>query len=126
LAPVNFPEHLEALASTDDPNPYLTPSLSDKRSGGKTGLSSTFKQIMDKAGIDPEEIQGKGKRKFSQLSFHSLRHAFNSLLANQGVDQETRMKLTGQKSKAVNKDYTHLDMDKLSSAMQKLPMLELP
>jgi hypothetical protein len=35
------------------------------------------------------------------------------------------MKLTGQKSKAVNKDYTHLGMVKLSSAMQKLPVLEL-
>ena len=30
-----------------------------------------------------------------------------------------------QKSKAINKDYTHLDLNKLSNAMQKLRALEL-
>ena len=117
--------HLEAIASTDDPNPYLCPSLSQKKSGGKTGLSQSFKRIMAKADIDPQEVQGMGKRKFSKLSFHSLRHSFNSLLANNGVDQETRMKLVGQKSKAINKDYTHLDLPKLEDAMSKLPVLDL-
>ena len=80
---------------------------------------------MAKAGIDPQEVAGKGKRKFCELTFHSLRHSFNSLLANQGVDQETRMKLVGQKSKAINKDYTHLDMNKLTEAMGKLPKLNM-
>ena len=117
--------HLESIASTDDPNPYLCPVLSQKGSGGKTGLSQSFRKIMAKAGIDPQEEQGQGTRMFSKLSFHSLRHSFNSLLANHGVDQETRMKLVGQKSKAINKDYTHLDLNKLSDAMQKLPTLEL-
>ena len=120
-----FETHLEAIASTDDPNPYLCPVLSQKGTGGKTGLSQSFKKIMAKAGIDPQEEQGQGTRKFSKLTFHSLRHAFNSLLANHGVDQETRMKLVGQKSKAINKDYTHLDLNKLSDAMQKLPALKL-
>lgn len=116
--------HLESIA-TDDPNPCLCPKLSQKTAGGKTGLSRSFKEIMIKAGIDPQEVQGKGKRKFCKLSFHSLRHSFNSLLANQGVDQETRMKLVGQKSKAINKDYTHLDLPKLESAMSKLPKLKM-
>ena len=84
-----------------------------------------YKEIMDKAGFDTLVVQGKGKRKFSKLSFHSLRHSFNSLLANEGIDQESRMKLVGQKSKAINTDYTHLDMPKLEDAMSKLPALKL-
>ena len=117
--------HLDSIASTDDPNPHLCPNLSQKVSGGKTGLSMGFKEIMDKAGVDPQVVQGQGTRKFSKLSFHSLRHSFNSLLANEGVDQETRMKLVGQKSKAINTDYTHLDIPKLEDAMSKLPALKL-
>ena len=117
--------HLDSIASTDDPNPHLCPTLCQKVSGGKTGLSRGFKEIMVKAGIDPQEVQGQGTKMFSKLSFHSLRHSFNSLLANQGVDQETRMKLVGQKSKAINTDYTHLDMRKLEVAMSKLPALKL-
>ena len=117
--------HLDSIASTDDPNPHLCPNLSQKVSGGKTGLSMGFKEIMDKAGVDPLVVQGQGTRKFSKLSFHSLRHSFNSLLANEGIDQETRMKLVGQKSKAINTDYTHLDMPKLEDAMSKLPALKL-
>ena len=117
--------HLDSIASTDDPNPHLCPTLSQKVSGGKTGLSRGFKEIMVKAGIDPQEVQGQGTKMFSKLSFHSMRHSFNSLLANEGVDQETRMKLVGQKSKAINTDYTHLDMPKLEDAMSKLPPLKL-
>jgi len=116
-------EHLDSIASTDDPSPYLCPALSQKGTSGKKGLSCQFKEIMEAAGIDAGETKGQGTRMFSKLSFHSLRHSFNSLLANQGVDQETRMKLVGQKSKAVNSGYTHLDLPKLVAAMDKLPRL---
>ena len=118
-------DHLDAIASTDDPNPFLCPTLAQKSTGGKTGLSRAFKQIMAEAGIDPQEVAGQGKHNVCKLSFHSLRHSFNSLLANQGVDKETRMALVGQKSESVNNDYTHLDLNKLKSAMQKLPALNL-
>ena len=119
--------HLEEIASTDNPNPNITPDLAHiyerQKAGGKTGLSATFHSIMLKAGIDPQTVEGQGKRKFNRLSFHSLRHAFNSLLANHGVDQETRMALIGQVTKAVNADYTHLDLAKLQGALKKLPAL---
>jgi integrase len=118
-----FEEHLQAIASTDSTNPHVTPSLADKESGGKNGLSGTFIRIMLTAGVDPQVIQGQGKRKFSQLSFHSLRHTANTLLANAGVDQETRMALIGHSTKEVNSDYTHLDLKKLRGAMGKLPAI---
>jgi integrase len=61
-----------------------------------------------KAGLEPMTVAGKGMRKFTKRTFHSLRHSFNSVLANAGVTEEIRMKLTGHKSKAMNERYTHL------------------
>lgn len=117
--------HLLKLASTDSHNPFLSPSLSNRKSCGVGGLSGVFGALMAKAGIDPEIIKGNGIKNFSQLSFHSLRHTFNSLLANNGVDQETRKKLIGHKTDAVNTGYTHLDIEKLKGAMDKLPQLKM-
>jgi integrase len=120
--------HLESIA-TDTAEQSITPGLADiyarKGSGGKAGLSATFAKLMATAGIDSQTVEGEeGKRKFNRLSFHSLRHAFNSALANNGVDQETRMALIGQVTKAVNADYTHLDLAKLRAAVTKLPSLK--
>ena len=68
---------------------------------------------MVKAGLDPMIVQGKGSRNFTKRTFHSLRHSFNSALANAGVAEEVRMKLTGHSSKAMNTRYTHLEIGTL-------------
>jgi integrase len=65
-----------------------------------------------------------GNRKFSKLSFHSLRHTFNSSLANAGVSQERRMKLTGHTSAEVNTGYTHHEVETLRDEVNKLPRLK--
>ena len=85
------------------------PELHAKPGSGKGGLSMAFKRIMAKAGIDAGVIRertGAG-RSVSALSFHSLRHSFNSALANAGVSQELRQKLTGHASADMNIIYTH-------------------
>lgn len=68
------------------------------------------------------KVQGKGTRKFTRRTFHSLRHSFNSALANAGVAEEIRMKLTGHSSKAMNTRYTHLEMGMLKNAVTSLPL----
>ena len=68
-------------------------------------------------------VPGKGKRNFTKRTFHSLRHGFNSKLANEGVSEEVREKLTGHKSGMMNQRYTHLEIDALRKAVRKLPML---
>jgi integrase len=78
---------------------------------------------MSAAGIDAQRGPGLGIRRFAKLSFHSLRHSFNSALANAGVSQETRMMMTGHASAGVNGDYTHLELPKLKAAVDKLPGL---
>src|SRR5207253_2054282 len=118
-------KHLLRLASADNPEAFLCPSLAGRKTGGKSGLSQTFGGIMEKADIDRQALEGKGSRSFSRLSFHSLRHSFNTTLANEGVDQETRMLLTGHTTVAVNRDYTHLELAKLKTAINKLPNLTI-
>ena len=44
-------------------------------------------------------------RTVRSLTFHSLRHSFNSAMANAGVSQEIRMKLIGHVSAEMNKGY---------------------
>jgi integrase len=118
-------KHVDHLAAFDKPQEYLCSGLAGTRSGGKNGLSTRFKRLMAKAGIDEGSVRGKGIRQFAKLSFHSLRHSFNSTMANAGVDQETRMKLTGHSDKAVNSAYTHLDLSKLRFAVEKLSSVSL-
>ena len=101
------------------------PSLAGKSGAGKSGLSMQFKRIMEKAKIKGRVLRaGKGKgRTQSSLSFHSLRHTFNSALAKAGVPQEIRQKLTGHSSAAMNNIYTHHEMASLRDAVSKLPKI---
>lgn len=101
---------------------YVFPALAETSTGGIDGLSTQFADIMDEAGIDRGgTINPKTKRNIYRLSFHSLRHSFNSELANAGVSQEVRMKLTGHTDAKTNKIYTHHEVAALRSAVEKLP-----
>lgn len=102
------------------------PTLAGKSGSGKSGLSSQFKKIMDKAGIKGRllrESTGEGRSQ-SSLSFHSLRHSFNSALANAGVGIELRQALVGHSSREQNEAYTHRELVMVRSAVLKLP--EIP
>lgn len=114
-------EHLKYL-STFGTQGFLCPKLASKGPGGKHGLSESFKRIVKKAGLDLMIVEGKGVRKFTKRTFHSLRHSFNSALANAGVSQEVRMQLTGHSSKAMNQNYTHLQVETLKNAVTALPL----
>ena len=73
----------------------------------------SFKRLMERAGIDDgvaRKKDGKLGRNVSRLSFHSLRHSFNSAMANADVPLEIRQKLTGHASKDMNRHYTHLEL----------------
>jgi integrase len=105
---------------------FLFPSLAGKGTGGKHGLSGQFAAIMRKAGVKGKITQhAKGGRALSNLSFHSLRHSFNSALANAGVSQEIRQKLTGHASAEMNKLYTHHELEPLRAAIATLPTVNV-
>ena len=88
------------------------PMLAGKAGAGKSGLSMSFKRIMERVNIKGRllrEATGEGRSQ-SSLSFHSLRHSFNSALANAGVAMEIRQKLTGHASAGMNAQYTHHEL----------------
>lgn len=110
--PVELPMHpeleeflLHELMSSDNPKDFLFPNLAARKTAGKGGLSTSFARIMKKAGVAPGEARarkGEAGRFRSLRSFHSLRHTFNSAMANAGVSQEVRQKLTGHASAKMN------------------------
>jgi integrase len=116
-------DHLLPMADSDDPKGFLFPSLTGKRS---PVLSANFKEIMAKASIEAgvarEKLGAKG-RTISLRSWHSLRHSFNSALANQGVSQELRQKLTGHSSAEMNTLYTHHELETIRRAVAAIPRL---
>jgi site-specific recombinase XerD len=118
--------HFMAIAG-DDPKAKLTPILADIPVGGRNGLSRYFKEIMHKAKVDDGLIEnttgGKG-RAFSTYSFHSLRHAFVSDLANAGVTEELRMKLSGHTTSSSHQIYTKLQLKTMAEAVAKLPSID--
>jgi integrase len=118
---LNLIEHLNFISAFGKTG-FLCPKLAGKGPGGKHGLSEGFKRIVVKAGIDPKVVKGKGVRNFTKRTFHSLRHSFNSVLANAGVAEEVRRKMTGHSSQMMNQKYTHLEMDTLKGAMDSFPL----
>jgi integrase len=109
---------------------FLFPSLAGRRTGGAHGLSRRFSELMSAAGISsdvarPKKENGKG-RAVSKLSFHSLRHGFNSTMANRGVNQELRQKLTGHTTAEMNTLYTQHEIQTLRNAVGVIPTLVLP
>lgn len=123
---VNLHAYLLELPAPDTGKAFLFASLTGKRTSGKSGLSMAFSRIMQKARVKGEVIReriGKG-RTINALSFHSLRHSFNSIMANAGVSQEVRQKLTGHSSADMNKRYTHHEIEPLRAAIAKIPSVE--
>lgn len=120
--PVHPELEQELLKKPGIGNAFLFPSLAGRGTGGKTGLSGQFAQIMATAGITGKITRHTEEgRANCSLSFHSLRHSFNSAMANAGVSQEIRQKLTGHASAEMNKIYTHHELEPLRAAIAKLP-----
>lgn len=91
IVPVHYHviEPLKFL-STFGTNSFLSPKSAMKGPGDKHGLSETFHHIVKKVGLGLMNVKGMGVRNFKKRKFHSLRHSFNSALADAGVPEEAR------------------------------------
>ncbi len=123
---VYMPIHSQLMAYLESrPNKSgpIFPRLSQMRVEGESGLSLTFRALLDKAGIKytSKAPRGKKGRTVHSLGFHSLRKAFNSDLANSSVSQEIRQRLIGHLSKDVNDEYTEFVQKTLRDAIDTLP-----
>jgi integrase len=120
--------HLMTLPLKDNPKAPVFPTLYGKTSSGASGLSAAFSRLMKRAGIDRGTIRERGNgvsRSVSGLSYHSLRHSFNTVLTNSGVPQELRMKLTGHSSAEMNAVYSHHELATIRGALEHLPRLNI-
>jgi integrase len=103
---------------------FLFPSLAERSTGGKNGLSGQFARVMARAGIEGKITRHTAQgRANSSLSFHSLRHSFNSAMANAGVAEEVRMKLTGHSTREIHTKYTHHELEALRAAVSVIPSI---
>jgi integrase len=103
----------------------LFPSLHGKKSGSAGGLSNAFARLMDKAEIDreqSEERKGKGRR-FSALSFHSLRHTMISRLANSDAPEAVRKAMSGHSTDEAHRRYIHQDLEAQKRVVAKAPQI---
>lgn len=112
-------KHLHHI-SAENSKGLLCPYLATLPKKGSRGLSERFNCIVRRAGLDPMIVPGKGRQRFTRRTFHSLRHGFVSALANSGVSQEIRMRLTGHSSAGIHQRYTHLNPEPLKEAIQRM------
>lgn len=118
-------EHLSTIHMEEEgPEDFIAPTLAARTTGGKHGLSESFKRLVKRAGLDTMTVKGKGNKQFSRRTFHSLRYSFNSTLANAGVSQEVRVKFTGHSSLAMNDRYTRLNAKPMNDAIATMPNLD--
>ena len=113
--------YLLELPAPDSGKAPIFPKLAGKTTGR---LSQIFATILKRANVTNPIItaaRGSKGRTVYALSFHSLRHSFNSAMANAGVSQEVRMKLTGHSDAATNKGYTHHELAPLRAAIDSIP-----
>ena len=105
-------------------NAPLFPLLAGRGTGGAHGLSAEFAAIMRQAGVRGEIVRHTvtGRRNRTK-SFHSLRHSFNSALANADVAREIRQVLTGHASERMNEIYTHREAQLVHSAISLIPRI---
>lgn len=118
----NYIKSLPVPMKKDAP---LFPSLHGKKSGSAGGLSNSFTRLLVKAGIDREQgdmKKGKGRR-FSALSFHSLRHTMISRLANSDTPEAVTKAMSGHSTDEAHRRYVHLDTVAQEKVVAKAPRL---
>ena len=114
-------DYLLSLPAPDNDEAFVFPSLAQRKS--VSPLSKAFRKIMERARIAPSIIRKRNEsgRSVYSHSFHSLRHSFSTLLANSGVAEEVRMRLTGHTTRTVHQKYTHHDLEVFQAAIGVLP-----
>jgi integrase len=86
-----------------------------------SNLCIEFAKVLKRAGLRPNGTRRVIRRTNYELSFHSLRHAFVSLLKDAGAPEAAVMEQAGHSSKEMSAHYTHTGLDALERAVRLLP-----
>jgi len=122
------------LAELGKTTGYLWPSEArtyQKRGAGPFS-QDFYTDILMPCGLVPARINKKrakngrnAKRLVNEVSYHSLRHSFISLLRLSGASSAVAKELAGHSSDVVNDLYTHTSVEVMEQAVQRLPLLEV-
>src|SRR5439155_18996081 len=122
-------EYLTRLAKSKADKTFVFPAIAAQAQRNVSPLSKYFTKIMQRADIEQRVIRERkadsGGRCVNALTFHSLRHTFNSILANAGIPEETRMALTGHTTREMNQVYTHRQLQTYVDAVAMVPRVSL-
>jgi integrase len=116
-------DYLLSLPAPDSDDAFVFPSLAQRKN--VSPLSKAFRKIMLRAHIAQSVIRERNEsgRTVYAHSFRSLRHSFSTILANNNVSEEVRMRLTGHTTRSVHQKYTHHDLEVFRAAIGMLPRL---
>ena len=125
--------HLETMTSGDDPKePLHSRAFEIVRTQAKSStLSRQFGELMAQVGLAAAKSHRKAaagsgrsrRRQTSEVSFHALRHTATSLMKNAGISAAVVMEFVGHESEAVNRTYTHINVESMRRAADTLPDL---
>jgi integrase len=110
---------LMALPSSDHPEAPVFPQVAGLP---RSSRSAAFRGKLAAVGLarEPGKNSGQEKQETSELSFHSLRHTATSMLKAAGVSDAIARAIVGHESAAVSRAYTHLDMETMRKALEKM------
>jgi integrase len=114
---LRIPLHPQAAAWLQGRTGALFPTLAAL---DENRVSNGFKRVMKLAKVAATVELAPGVT--ATRSMHSLRHSFASMLADNGVAEDVRRKLTGHASTLVHARYSHHD-EALTAAVASLPSL---
>jgi integrase len=123
-------EYLHELPSADDSRASVFPRLAELCKNETAPLSRSFaEEVLIPAGLISARTKnhaasGKGrktKRHVNEVTFHSLRHSFVTMLKATGASNALAQMIVGHDSVAVNAHYTHLSAKDTIQSISKLP-----
>ena len=123
---VELSEHLNKIALPEATHAPLFPKLSKEKITGSEGLSTQFREIMTKAGIESGTARvrgGKAGRSVSVRTFHALRHSCISAMMNAQIPPEIRQRISGHSSLSIHQGYSHAEWKTMDAAIQKIGRL---
>lgn len=114
---------LAELPAGDRPDAFVFPGIAAMKPSTRSG---SFRSILAGIGLAlPKSHKAKGqngRRKSGELCFHSLRHTATTLLKSAGVSDSIAMAIVGHKTKSVSAGYTHIDMETMRRALEKVSL----
>lgn len=105
---------------------YVLPELAAMYLRDHTALSKRVQAHIIACGITTTERRPGRTRPVVLVGFHSLRHSFVSLCAEQGVPLAIVQELCGHSSPAIQRHYIHIGETATRSAIAALPSMARP